>query len=126
MSVASTTCAPISMPSRKRCGSRSEIEAVLEGAGFALVAIDRHQPRTGLAEHRAPFAARGKAGAAEAAQADVVERFQDIFRATPPERRPLEQRIAAIRHIGVVVDIRRHVAMGLAVLAVAEHFGRVA
>ncbi len=46
-----------------------EIIAILEGAGLALVAIDRHQPRPGLAEHRAPFASGRKAGAAEAAQA---------------------------------------------------------
>ena len=56
-----------------------EIEAVLEGAGLALVAIDRHQPRAGLAEHRAPFAPRREAGAAETAQRGVVERLQQIF-----------------------------------------------
>ena len=45
-----------------------EIIAVLERAGLALVAIDRHQPRARLAQHRAPFAPGRKAGAAEAAQ----------------------------------------------------------
>src|ERR1700684_480046 len=42
-----------------------EIVAVLERAGLALVAIDRHQPRAGLAQHRTPFPARRKASTAE-------------------------------------------------------------
>ena len=51
-----------------------EIEAVLEGAGLALVAVDGHQPRPGFAEHRAPFAPGRETGAAEPAQAGIVER----------------------------------------------------
>src|SRR6185312_12182237 len=56
-----------------------EIMAVLEGAGLALVAIDRHQARPRLAQHGAPFAASRKAGAAEAAQAAVVEDLQEAL-----------------------------------------------
>jgi hypothetical protein len=39
-----TAQAAISMPSRKRCGSRSS-QAVLEGARLALVDVHRHQAR---------------------------------------------------------------------------------
>ena len=45
-----------------------QIEAILEGARFALVGVDRHQPRTGLAEHGAPLAPGGKARASKPAQ----------------------------------------------------------
>ena len=50
-----------------------EVIAVLERAGLALVAVDRHQPWARLAQHRAPFAPRRKASAAKAAQARIVE-----------------------------------------------------
>src|SRR5262245_46175787 len=56
-----------------------EVEAVLEGSRLALVGVDGHQPRTGLAEHRAPFAARRKTGAAKPAQAGIVERLENGF-----------------------------------------------
>jgi hypothetical protein len=46
-----------------------EVVAVLEGAGLALVGVDRHQARPLLLTHEAPFAPGRKAGAAEAAQA---------------------------------------------------------
>ena len=49
-----------------------EIVAVLEGAGLALVGVDRHQPRRRLGAHQRPFAPGRKAGAAEAAQAGVA------------------------------------------------------
>ena len=54
-----------------------EIEPILERAGLALVAVDRHQPRARLAEHRAPFARGRKARAAEPAQARPVERLEE-------------------------------------------------
>ena len=49
--------------------------AVLEGAGLALVGIDRHQPGCGLLEHQTPFAAGRKSRPAEAAQAGMFENF---------------------------------------------------
>ena len=98
-----------------------EIIAILEGAGLALVAVDRHQPRPGLAEHRAPFASRRKAGAAEPAQRRVVERFQQIFLREAPGAQAVEQRVAAAGDIGVVVDIVGQMRMGLAGLRRGEH-----
>ena len=54
-----------------------EVDAVLEGAGLALVDVDRHQARALFGPHDAPFAARGKAGAAEAAQAGIFHGLDD-------------------------------------------------
>ena len=56
----------------------AEIVAVLEGAGLALVAIDAQVARAGLAADDLPFAAGGKAGAAQAAQAGVIEGGQEL------------------------------------------------
>ena len=98
-----------------------EIVAVLERAGLALVAIDRHQPRPGLAEHRAPFASRREAGAAEPAQRRVVERLQQIFLRKLAGAQAVQQRVAAAGDIGVVVDIFGQMRMGLAGLRGGEH-----
>ena len=45
-----------------------EVVAVLEGAGLALVGVDRHQPRPRLGADEAPLAPGREARAAEAAQ----------------------------------------------------------
>ncbi len=55
-----------------------EEPAVLEGAGLALVAVDRHQPRAGVAAHDAPLAPGGETRAAEAAQPTVAERLDHV------------------------------------------------
>ena len=49
-----------------------KIEAVLEGAGLALVRIDREQARRRLCAHQRPFASGREAGAAEAAEPGVA------------------------------------------------------
>ena len=49
-----------------------QVVAVLEGAGLALVAVDRHQARAGLGAHEGPLAPGREAGAAEAAQAGIA------------------------------------------------------
>src|SRR5438105_12045628 len=53
--------------------------AVLEGAGLALIGIDRHQPRRWLLPYKAPFAPGRKTGAAQAAQAGILERLDDVL-----------------------------------------------
>ena len=55
----------------------AQIVAVLEGPGLALVAVDAHVARLGLAADDLPFAPGREAGAAEAAQAGIVERGQE-------------------------------------------------
>ena len=100
-----------------------EIEAVLEGAGLALVAIDRHQPRAGLAQHRAPFAPGREAGAAETAQDGVVERLQQIFLRQFAGAQTVQQRVTAAGNIGIIVDIVRQMRVGLAGLGGGEHVG---
>ena len=52
-----------------------QIITILEGAGLALVAIDRHQSRAGFTEHRTPFAAGRESSAPESTQGRVVEGF---------------------------------------------------
>src|SRR5258706_512617 len=59
-------------------GGGVEIVPILEGAGLALVAVDRHQARAGLAAPRAPLARGRKAGAAEAAQAGLLDGRQHV------------------------------------------------
>jgi len=54
-----------------------EVIAVLEGARFALVDVDRHQARGRFGAHDAPFAPGRKAGAAQAAQAGMLHRRDD-------------------------------------------------
>ena len=100
-----------------------EIDAVLERAGLALVAVDRHQARAGLAEHRAPFAPRREAGAAEAAQRGVVERLQQIVLRQFARAQAIEQLVAAAGDIGVVVDIFGQMRMGVAGLRGRHHIG---
>ncbi len=99
------------------------VEAILEGAGFALVAVDGHQPRPGLTEHCAPFAPGREAGAAEPAKARIVERLQDVFLADATGAQVAQQLVAAPLHIGIVVDIGRDIGLGLAALGRRQHFG---
>ena len=54
-----------------------EIMTVLEGAGLALVAVDREIARRGAGPDKLPFAMAGKTGAAETAQARLVELGHD-------------------------------------------------
>ena len=98
-----------------------EIIAVLERAGLALVAIDRHQPRPGLAQYRAPLASGRKAGAAEPAQGGIVERFQQIFLLQFARAQPLEQRVTAAFHIGVVIDVVWQMRVGIAAFRRGQH-----
>ena len=100
-----------------------EVKAILERAGLALVAVDRHQPRAGLAEHRAPFPSRRKARAAETAQGCVVQRFQQIVLCQFTGAQPVEQRIAAAGDIGVVIDIVGQMRVGVAALRCRQHAG---
>ncbi len=66
----------------------AQIVAVLEGAGLALVAIDAQVARAGLAADDLPFAAGGEAGAAQAAQAGVIEGGQELDGRTAVRARP--------------------------------------
>jgi len=56
-----------------------QVDAVLEGAGLALVDVDGHQARTRFAAHDAPLAACREACAAQAAQARVFHGLDDQF-----------------------------------------------
>ena len=78
-----------------------EIMPVLEGAGLALVGVDRHQPRRGLGTHQRPLAAGREAGAAEAAQSGVAHHLDDVVARARARQAGLEQRIAAGAHVSV-------------------------
>ena len=98
-----------------------EIIAILERSRLALVAVDRHQPRPGLAKHRAPLSPRRKTRTTEAAQAGVVERLQEIFFRQLAGAQAIEQRIAAAGDIRVVTDVVRQMCVGFATLGRGEH-----
>src|SRR5581483_3867173 len=51
-----------------------KVVAVLEGAGLALVAVDRHQPRRRLLADKAPLAPGREPGPAEPAQPRTFKR----------------------------------------------------
>ncbi len=55
-----------------------EVVAVLEGAGLALVGVDREVAGLGRVAHEAPFAPGREARAAEPAQAPLVERAEQL------------------------------------------------
>ena len=57
-----------------------QVVAVLECAGFALVDIDRHQPRAVHATNDVPFATGREPGPAQSAQTRVFQGCDDIFR----------------------------------------------
>ena len=60
-----------------------QIDAILERAGFALVAVDRHQPRAWIGAHELPFLAGRKAGSAKSAQAGVLHGAPSASRPSP-------------------------------------------
>ncbi len=90
-----------------------EVELILEGTRFALVAVDRHQPRARLAAHGAPLAPRREAGAAEAAQAAVVEHLQHVVDGQVAAAQPLQHGVATASPVGVVIDVFRDVGVGV-------------
>ncbi len=79
--------------------------AVLEGAGLALVAVDRHQPRRRLLAHQPPFAPGRKPGAAEPAQPGMFERLDHLVAGALARQAGLQQAIAAVGAVGVEADI---------------------
>ncbi len=88
--------------------------AVLEGAGLALVAVDREQPRRRLLAHQPPFAPGRKPGAAEPAQPRMLERLDQLLAAALAGEAGLQQAVAAIGAVGVEADIGRDRRVGLA------------
>ena len=78
--------------------------AVLEGAGLALVAVDRQQPRRRLLAHQPPFAPGRKAGAAEPAQARMLERFDHLIAGALARQAGSQQAIAAADAVVVEAD----------------------
>ena len=72
----------------------AEIVAILERAGLALVAVHRHQPRSGLGAHQRPFAPGRKARAAEPAQARIAHRRDDFLACALAVEAILQQTVA--------------------------------
>ncbi len=88
--------------------------AVLEGAGLALVAIDREQARGGLLAHQTPFAPGRKPGTTEPAQPRMLERLDHLLGFARAGETGLQQAVAARRTIGIEADEGRDRGMGLA------------
>jgi hypothetical protein len=98
-----------------------EIVPVLEGAGLALVGVDRHEARCGLGAHEAPLAACREAGAAEAAQVRILQRLDNVVDRAGPAENVGEQTVAASFAVPVEIDVVRNVGMNVAVGDVALH-----
>ncbi len=73
-----------------------EVVLILEGPGLTLVAVHRHQARTGLAAHGAPLAARREAGAAQPPQGSIVEDFEHFIDRECAGAQALERLVAAV------------------------------
>ena len=83
--------------------------AVFEGAGLALVDVDRHQPWCGLVFHNAPLAPCGESSATQTAQAGVFECRNHLINAALAAGHRSRQRVAALRAIGREIDwVARH------------------
>ena len=84
-----------------------EVETVLEGAGLALIDVDRHQPGRRLGRDDLPLAARRKARSAEAAQTRVFHRRHDfILRLLAGDAGACEL-VSACRAIGGILEVAR-------------------
>ena len=79
--------------------------AVLEGAGLALVGVDRHQPRRRLRAHDAPLARGRESGATEPAQPGAVQLGDQVVDIAPALGTVARQRIAAGGEVGGQVDM---------------------
>ncbi len=78
--------------------------AVLEGAGLALVDVHRHVARAGVAAHDAPLASGRKPGAAQAAQAGMLQRGDQFVRRTLAAQALRQQGVAATFAIGIEIQ----------------------
>ena len=76
-----------------------EAEAVLEGAGFALVGVDGHHAGARHPGHDAPLAPRGETGTAEASQAAVLQRRDDVLAVTCAGLQGPQDPVAAVRFV---------------------------
>ncbi len=77
-----------------------EVMTVLEGAGLALVGIDSHVAWCRKAPDDLPLAARGEAGAAEAPEAGVRDRRDDVLEPLRMGTNRLQKLVSARRAIG--------------------------
>src|SRR5206468_7577290 len=84
-----------------------EIPAVLEGAGLALVDVDRHQARRRLRGDRFPLAPRREARTAESPQARIFHDGDDVLALSRALDARLGERVAVFREIRGVIDVRR-------------------
>ena len=88
-----------------------QVDAVLEGAGLALVAVDRHHARALLGAHQAPLASRRETRAAEPAQAAVGKRRDHVLHLALAGQAGAQHRVAAGFHVSVEVLVGRHIRM---------------
>ncbi len=90
-----------------------KVVAVLESAGLALVAVDRHQPRRRLLADKAPLAPGREPGPAEPAQPRTFKRGDHRLNALGAGQAGFQQGIAAAGAVGVEAGIGGQVRMRL-------------
>src|ERR1700682_709734 len=82
-----------------------EVPAVLEGAGFALVDVDRHHARFGLGGHEAPLAPGRKPRAAQTPQAGVFHDLGKVLALSLAVEAVLDQPVAPAFAVLHVIDV---------------------
>jgi len=79
---------------------------VLEGAGFTLIDIDRHEPGFRLVPDYPPLAACGKTGATQAPQSGILEGLNHLIRRESALFDPTQKLVATSGPVGIVVSAR--------------------
>jgi hypothetical protein len=97
-----------------------EEPAVLERAGLALVAVDRHQARAGVRPDELPFLAGREACAAKAAQTRRLQLVDDRFGGQLARAHPLVERVAALLAVLRERDVARNDDVGSPLAHVAQ------
>src|SRR2546423_13122465 len=82
-----------------------EVPAVLESPRLALVDVQRHHARLGLAGDDAPFAPCGKAGTAQTAQAGVFHDLGHVIARSPALEAVANEVVAAVTPVLGVADV---------------------
>ena len=92
-----------------------EVVAILERAGLAFVDVDRHQPRRRFGADDLPLAADRKSRAAQAAQARILHRLDDLVERALAAHAGEVRRVSIRGAVRVVVDVGGRRRLGLPV-----------
>ena len=75
---------------------RFKVYPVLEGAGFALIGVDRHHSRARFCPYYSPFATGRKTCTTESAQTAVIKGSDNVLAAVFARQTIIQQGVAAV------------------------------